>query len=75
MTSKYLSFLYLFYQFCVDYKTKVAIIIGSEGAGVGSVKELADKTIYIPMNKRCESLNASVAASIIMYEVSKSDYE
>ena len=59
----------------VDYKTKVAIIIGSEGAGVGSVKELADKTIYIPMNKRCESLNASVAASIIMYEVSKSDYE
>ena len=59
----------------VDFKSKVAIIIGSEGAGVGSVKELADKSIYIPMNKRCESLNASVAASIIMYEVSKRDYE
>ena len=59
----------------VDYQAKVAIIIGSEGAGVGSVKELADESIYIPMNKRCESLNASVAASIIMYEVSKRDYE
>ena len=59
----------------VDFKEKVAIIIGSEGAGVGSVRELADKSIYIPMNKRCESLNASVAASIIMYEVSKRDYE
>ena len=59
----------------VDFKAKIAIIIGSEGAGVGSVKEFADKSIYIPMNKRCESLNASVAASIIMYEVSKRDYE
>ena len=59
----------------VEFKEKVAIIIGSEGAGVGSVRELADKSIYIPMNKRCESLNASVAASIIMYEVSKRDYE
>ena len=59
----------------LEYQTKVAIIIGSEGTGVGSVKELADKKIYIPMNKKCESLNASVAASIIMYEVSKRDYE
>lgn len=59
----------------VDFKEKMAIIIGSEGAGVGSVKELADISIYIPMNKKCESLNASVAASIIMYEVSKRDYE
>ena len=59
----------------VDFKEKIAIIIGSEGAGVGSVRKLADKSIYIPMNKRCESLNASVAASIIMYEVSKRDYE
>ena len=59
----------------VEYQKKLAIIIGSEGAGVGSVKELADKSIYIPMNKKCESLNASVAASIIMYEVSKRDYE
>lgn len=59
----------------VNYGSKVAIIIGSEGTGVGDIKEYADKSIYIPMNKRCESLNASVAASIIMYEVSKRDYE
>ena len=59
----------------LDFNEKFAIIIGSEGAGVGNIKELADKKIYIPMNKKCESLNASVAASIIMYEVSKKDYE
>ena len=59
----------------VEFKEKIAIIIGSEGAGVGDIRNLADKSIYIPMNKRCESLNASVAASIIMYEVSKRDYE
>lgn len=59
----------------VEFKEKIAIIIGSEGAGVGDIRNLADKSIYIPMNKKCESLNASVAASIIMYEVSKRDYE
>ena len=59
----------------VEFKDKFAIIIGSEGAGVGNIRELADEKIYIPMNKKCESLNASVAASIIMYEVSKRDYE
>ena len=54
----------------------MAIIIGNEGLGVSTeIKKLVDSNIYIPMNKKCESLNASVAASIIMYEVSKLDYE
>ena len=48
----------------------IAIVIGSEGSGLSdSVKALCDDFIYIPINKTCESLNAGVAASIIMYEV------
>lgn len=51
-------------------KEKVAIVIGNEGAGVSDdIKRLCDKFIYINMNKTCESLNAAVASSIIMYEV------
>ena len=49
---------------------KWAIIIGSEGKGMSiEVKELCDDFIYINMSKTCESLNAAVASSIIMYEV------
>ncbi len=59
----------------IDFKQKIAIIIGNEGQGVSDIKEYADEALYIPMNKKCESLNASVATSIIMYEVSKRDYE
>ncbi|MBR1417046.1 MAG: RNA methyltransferase [Bacilli bacterium] len=59
----------------VDFKEKCAIILGHEGKGVGDIRLLADESLYIPMNKKCESLNVSVAASIIMYEMSKRDYE
>ena len=49
---------------------KVAFVIGSEGKGVSiEVKELCDDFIYIDMSKNCESLNAAVASSILMYEV------
>ena len=48
----------------------VAVIIGNEGKGISEeVKEYCNKFIYIDMNKNCESLNAGVSASIIMYEV------
>lgn len=58
------------------YPDKFAIIIGNEGKGISDeIKTKIDKNIYIPMNKKTESLNASVAASIIMYEMSKMDYE
>jgi len=59
----------------VEISEKFAIIIGNEGNGVGDIKNKADQNIYIPMNKKCESLNAAVASSIIMYELSKKDYE
>ena len=54
------------------YKTnnKFALIIGNEGAGVSEeVLNMCDDYLYINMNKSCESLNAGVAASILMYEL------
>ena len=52
-------------------KENVAIVIGNEGSGMSdSVRNLCDEFINIKICKSCESLNAGVAASIIMYEVS-----
>ncbi len=60
----------------VEFNDKFAIVIGSEGKGISpDIQELISDNIYIPINKKCESLNAGVAASIIMYEISKVDYE
>ena len=53
-----------------SFPKKLAIIIGNEGQGISpEVKSLCKKNIYLPMNSNCESLNAAVAASIIMYEI------
>ena len=50
--------------------SKVALVIGNEGRGISDdIKRLCNRFIYIDMNNKCESLNASVAASILMYEV------
>ena len=49
---------------------KVVIVIGNEGKGISSeVRKCCQRFLYIPMNNDCESLNAGVSASIIMYEV------
>lgn len=49
---------------------KCAIIIGNEGSGVSKeVAKVCDEKVYIKMNNKTESLNASVSASILMYEV------
>ena len=54
----------------IDVPKKIALVIGNEGRGISDkVRSLCDKFIYIDMNSMCESLNASVAASILMYEV------
>lgn len=54
----------------VDVPKKFGLVIGNEGRGMSSeVRELCNKFIYIDMGDKCESLNASVAASILMYEV------
>ena len=53
-----------------DIPEKMGIVIGNEGRGISDkIKKLCHKFIYIDMNNKCESLNASVAASILMYEV------
>lgn len=50
----------------------MAVVIGSEGQGVRTeILENADKTLIIPMNDHCESLNAAVAASIVMWQMGK----
>lgn len=53
-----------------EYKPsgKYAVVIGNEGNGVSQeMKSLADTVLTIPMDSKIESLNASVAASLMMY--------
>ena len=51
---------------------KYAIVMGNEGNGMSNiVSSLCDKFIYIDMNSKCESLNVSIATSIILYEFNK----
>lgn len=52
----------------VSYRPS-AIAIGSEGRGLtDEVLALCDRTIRIPMSVRCESLNAAIAASVLLWE-------
>ena len=49
---------------------KMAVVIGSEGRGVRKeVLDNADAELIIPMNPRCESLNAAIAAAIVMWQM------
>ena len=60
------------YYYDQDYKMPVAIVIGSEGFGMSRlVKENCDFLVKIPMKGKITSLNASVSAGIVMYEVVK----
>ncbi len=53
-----------------DFSGAVAIVVGSEGKGVSRlVREKCDFIVSIPMNGQINSLNASVAAALMMYEV------
>ena len=48
----------------------MAVVIGSEGRGVRpQILEQADAELIIPMNPHCESLNAAVAATIVMWQM------
>lgn len=52
--------------------SRMAVVIGSEGRGVRrEILEAADAELIIPMNPRCESLNAAIAASIVMWELTQ----
>lgn len=51
-------------------KGKLVLVIGNEGKGIShNIKKQVDEMITIPMNGHVQSLNASVAAAILMYEV------
>lgn len=55
-----------------DFRDSIAIIIGSEGFGISDlVKKNCDGLVKIPMKGKINSLNASVSAGIVMYEVVK----
>ena len=52
----------------VDF-SRCAVAIGSEGRGLTQeLLDLCDGTVRIPMSPRCESLNAAVAASVLLWE-------
>jgi len=54
------------------FSSKTAVVLGSEGSGIRKlVKKNCDYLIKIPMSNKVESLNISVAAGIIMYELKK----
>lgn len=60
-----------FYQ--TDFSGAAAVIIGSEGKGISRLlRENCDIVVSIPMHGRITSMNASVAAGIVLYEAAKS---
>ena len=56
-----------------DYRGSLAIVIGNEGTGIRRlVKEKCDFLVKIPMHGKIESLNASVAGALVMFEAAHS---
>ena len=50
--------------------SQMAVVIGSEGQGVRSqIMDTSQRQLIIPMSSRCESLNAAVAATIVMWQM------
>ena len=53
----------------VDYR-RAAVAIGSEGRGLcEEMLSLCDQTVRLPMSERCESLNAAIAAAVLLWEM------
>ena len=58
--------------FDADLTGPIALVVGSEGAGIGRlVKENCDFLVKIPMKGKISSLKASVACSLLLYEILK----
>ncbi len=58
----------------IDLKGAIAVVVGSEGEGLSRlVKESCDFLARIPMKGQTGSLNAAVAAAVIMYEKTRQD--
>ena len=60
------------FYFKENYSIPTAIAVGAEDKGLSSeIRELAKKSIFIPMRGQIDSLNVSVSASILLYEALK----
>ena len=56
----------------LDVTPKTCFVVGNEGHGLSNeIISSCQNTVYIPMAEGCESLNASVAASLLMWELYK----
>jgi RNA methyltransferase, TrmH family len=56
----------------VDWRERIALFIGSEGSGLpAEIVKAADAQVTIPLREEVESLNAGVAASLLLYEAAK----
>ena len=54
----------------INYSDKRCLVVGSEGKGIGSlVRKNCDEIVSLPMKGHVNSLNASVAAAILIYEM------
>ena len=57
-------------HFDLDLKGPLAVVMGGEGGGLGKlVKDKCDLLVRIPMRGKVNSLNVSVAASVVLYEI------
>ena len=60
----------------LDYKMKVALVIGSEGKGISSqIKKECDYLVKIPMYGKISSLNAAISAAIIMFQINSNRHK
>lgn len=58
------------YLYEIDYKKPMALVLGSEGKGIRKgILSLCDSIIRIPLTAKIDSLNVSVSAGIILYEI------
>jgi 23S rRNA (guanosine2251-2'-O)-methyltransferase len=56
----------------IDYTSPIAVVVGNEGKGIRRlVKEHCDFLVRIPLRGKIESLNASVAGALVMFEVAR----
>jgi 23S rRNA (guanosine2251-2'-O)-methyltransferase len=56
----------------IDVTEPVVLVVGSEGSGLSRlVRETCDVLVRIPMAADTESLNAGVAAGVVLYEVDR----
>ena len=56
----------------IEFTAKTAVVFGNEGSGLDpQITEICDGKLIIPINRRSESLNVSVAAGIVLWEIKK----